>query len=848
MYDHSCEGCPLHLLNKKVCAPAKGPNTDSPRVLFVTGDVRPEGEPWALLQEACKAYGIGDDWAYTSAVKCKIPDSQRNPYQKQVNACAPFLDAEIEAFKPDVVVPLGNVALKRLTGKTGITKFSGRTYESEETDALPYFIFPIIDPAAVLHDEKQLPALEAAFAALQAALSGDSRSLEYPKLSRDEAVAAMYQLRDSGKPYSIDLETTGINPRFNTIRTFSIATGEGEAWWAEWDDSLREPLVDLFLGGGTMIAHNAVFELRWFMYHVLMHTHPETWRTLRWRVDDTKLLYHLLEEEGDGRLTALAKRFTPIGGYDDAMEAAKAHNDEAYATVDLVTLGNYNAGDSDATFRLRQKFRLKLMQKDKRYPGEPLTKLYEEITEPAIWTVAQCELFGRKFDLRKAGELHATLLAEEREAMDEMLAHPTVQEFQTERQRAWQRFRMARMKLSKVLRKTPIAERQPIRDKIDLLEADAPKRLEAWGEYPADTFNPNSTPQVRELLFDRLGVPVLGHTDTGLPATAEKFMLPVIDAHPFVGVYLKWKKANTLRQRYLEKRLLPYVEQDGFVYGSYMIDGTATGRWSSTSPNLQNVAPRLKTLFTSRFAGGSVVECDFSQLELRLMAWACDCEPLLEAFKSGADIHKLTAHRITGIPLDQIDKDTRKKMGKCPNFGLAYGAYPKRFSMEFGFKLPEAERIWKAYHKAYPEIRPFIDRLQATVQRNGWLKGFLGRVRTLPDHDSPDTKTRFHALLAGSNFPIQNLGAEFTTWAFCRAAAEVAALGLRSVPLGATHDSLTFDCPPEEVEQVATICCKWMGPKLHERYPWMTVPMVGDAEAGPSWGEMESIPVTLGTA
>ena len=230
------------------------------------------------------------------------------------------------------------------------------------------------------------------------------------------------------------------------------------------------------------------------------------------------------------------------------------------------------------------------------------------------------------------------------------------------------------------------------------------------------------------------------------------------------------------------------------------------------------------------------------------MAWACGCEPLLDAFKSGEDIHKLTAHRITGLPMEAIDKETRKKMGKCPNFGLAYGAFPKRFSMEFGFPLDEAERIWKAYHRAYPEIKPFITKLQKTVERVGWVKGYLGRVRTLPDHNNPDTKKRFHALLAGSNFPIQNLGAEFTTWAFTRAAREIAERGMQAVPLGATHDSLTFDAPADEVETVVAICKKWMGPKLHERFPWMTVPMVGDGEAGPSWGEMEEVEVTLGAA
>jgi uracil-DNA glycosylase family 4 len=837
--DPSCKRCPLHLASRNVCVGPEGPNPVSPRVVFVTGVPGWDREPRALLRAACEEYGI-EDYCITPVVKCEVP-GQRNPYVREMRACSGYLAHQLAKWSPDVVVPLGNTALQALTNQKGITKYAGRVLDDG-----PYVLLPMLHPSAIVRDERKMPEFETGFAALKTHLEGEKVSHRYKYRDRRATEERLIDMIDGTGPFSIDLETTALNPRFGQIRTFAICEEEGEAWWAQWDDGLRDLLADLLTSGRPMIAHNAVFEVKWLLWHVIRPSGRD-WRTVRWPVEDSLLLHHLIHEEPPHNLSVLAKMHTSIGGYDDEMELFKISNEEAYKTVPITVLGNYNAGDADACFRLQKVFRKRIAKHDRKQPGLGLADLYWEITEPSIWVVAHCELHGRKFDVTKASELHKELLAEEEEALHYMLNHKEVKQYEKDHAAAVAHAASERETLAAQLR---FARKEKQAGMVEALvkareqhDKAAPKPLQAWGGYPEGTWNPNSNTQLPDLLFNRLKTPVRATTDGGAPSAAEKHLVPVQDHHPFIPVYLKWKKANTLRQRYLEKRLLPYVRKDGFVYGSYLIHGTGTGRWSSSDPNLQNIAPRLKDLFVSRFPGGSILEADFSQLELRLVAWASHCEPLLEAFRKGEDVHLKTANGICREKFgrDANGKEERKLFGKTPNFGLTYCAGPQQFAVIGGLSLKDATDIREMWLDLYWQIPAYMKKSQRIVERTGEIQGFLGRVRRLRDHDHYDTGKKFHALLAGSNFPIQNLAAELNAWAFARAAAEIARRGMESLPLGATHDSMTFDCPPDEVYKVGEICRYWMTDAIALRFPWLDIAMGSDPEAGPTWGSMVAL-------
>lgn len=857
----NCTLCPLHLSARTVCLPPRGTNLTNPRVVFV-GDGPTEvedetgqpfgGDPGKLLDMALREYGI-TDYAITYAVRCKPPvggdGRPRKPYVKEMRACAPYLAEELAAWKPQIVVPLGNVALSAIAGVDGgILKHAGRVMGDL---SLPFKVFPIMHPALILRDNTYLGEFEGCFRALQRLMDNKESTIpQYRRLSTDEAIAEIAAI--IGNPdirrWALDFETTGFNPRFDSIRTFSICTKSKEAWWVEWDPKLIPALNDLCRSGKTMVSQNAVFEVRWLLWNVIRAMDPKGWKAVRWDIRDSMLLHHLLDENAPHDLTYLSKTYTDLGGYDDQMNAAMVGDENAYRTIDIPTLGAYNAGDADACFRLERLFTQMLAAEDEKYGPPLLSALYDEVVEPSIFTVAHVELAGRRVDRERVAALHKALLAEEAEAMASMLAHPTVQEFQNQHAQAASLADAKRKRLGDLLRATPKEEKEAIRERIKRFEKVREKPLAAWGSYPEGTFNPNSANQVTELLFDFLKVPVIGFTDSKEPSAAEKFLRPVEAAHPFVGVYLKWKKANTLRQRYLENRIIPNIAADGYIYASYLIHGTETGRWSSSNPNMQNIAPRLKPIFTSRFPGGKIVEIDFSQLELRLIAWATGCKFMLEAYRRGEDLHVNFATKVLKRP--PKDKEERKRKGKTPNFGLAYCASPRRFSLEYGVPLDEAEELHRIWHETNVEVQPWMTSVQRKAERDGWVKGFLGRIRHLPDaqlevpygqRDNPDAKKKIHAKMAASNFPIQNLGGELNSWWFARATLELQRMGLKAVPLGATHDSGTFDCPAHEEETVIRVAVRWMTEEIHKRFPWIGVPLVADPESGPSWGEMKAV-------
>lgn len=860
----NCTLCPLHLSTRNVCLAPRGTNLTNPRVVFVGDNPGHEedenGQPFQgdsgkLLQMAIEEYGV-KDYAITYAVKCRTPQAgdgrPRKPYVKEMRACAPYLADELASWKPEIVVPLGNVALHAIAGvEGGILKYAGRVYEGL---TLPFKVFPIMHPALVLRDNTYLSQFESCFRSLQFLMNGTASKIpNYRRLSTEEATAEIDRIIADPEieRWALDFETTGLNVRFNAIRTFAICTKAGEAWWTEWSDSLREPLYRLILSRKTMVAQNAVFETKALYYHVLAPLNPKGWKVMRWPVRDSLLLHHLIDENSPHDLTYLSKTYTDLGGYDDAMSAALVGDPDAYRNIDLNTLGAYNAGDADACFRCERVFTGMIAKADHKHGPPLVSDLYSEVVEPCIFTVAHCELAGRRIDRDRVAVLHATLLAEEQEAMKVMLADPAVASFQEKHRQAASLADAKRARLGALLRSTPKEEKDAIRERIRLFDKSRPKPLGNWGTYPQGTFNPNSSLQVSELLFDFLGVPVLGFTDSKEPSAAEKYLRPVEAAHPFVAVYLQWKKANTLRQRYLENRIIPNIARDSYIYASYMIHGTETGRWASSNPNMQNMAPRLKTLFTSRFPGGRIVEIDFSQVELRLIAWATQCRFMLDAYLRGEDLHTNFAIRVLGR--EPKDKEERKKKGKTPNFGLAYCASAKRFSLEHGVPLEEAELLREIWHRTNPEVAPWMNSVQRKAERDGWVKGYMGRIRHLPDaqldvppwmRDTPEAKRKVHAKLAASNFPIQNLGSEMNAWAFSRATLELQTAGLKTVPLGATHDSMTFDAPAHEVETVIRCGVRWMTTELARRFPWIEVPLVADPEAGPSWGEMQAVTLT----
>lgn len=816
MYDVSCKKCALHEGVRTVCLPSQGfsPSGKGPRVLFV-GEYptaaadkigKPDGAAYRLLQDSIRQGGLNS--AFTYAAKCAA--GLKAPGVRMIRACRSYLEAEVADMKPDFVVPLGNVGLRAVCEKTGITNFAGRETVSELFPGAR--VVPLMSPAALINDPT--PATEARWVAdfgrLCQIVAGIAVQPRYDRLSSEEAVRWLREVAGSDEQfYSIDFEATHLNPRFGKIRTVALRCADDTVWF-EWTGArdMRRALYDLVVSGKRMVAHNAAFEVKWLLHHVVI---PEVGegaaRRTEWPVGDTMLFHHLLDENAPHGLSGLAKQFTDIGGYDDEVETLTT-NGTAYADLPVETLGQYNGGDADVCYRLYLRFGNEVAA------DKGLSRVYRKVIEPAIWAVAWAEYVGRRIDPEAVAEVRAALLKDETESMAAFLACASVKEY---------------------------------------IEA------EHTGDGK-DEFNPSSAQQMAVLLKDYAGVPLTEVTPEG-QISVRSALLEFHEPHfKVLQHYLAWKRAKTLRNNYLgdypapDKEgsgVLGCVMSDGFLYGSYLLHGTATGRLASRSPNLQNFHRTLRKIVRSRFPGGRIVEADYSQIELRLIAWESGCKRLLDAYAQNIDVHQLTAGLVLGKPVDKVTKDERQDFGKRPNFGLTYGAFPKRFSMEFQLTLAEAKRIHGMWHKAYPQIGRYIKRMHELAEQHGYLTSFMGRKRRLPeaqlevpyfngrpDYGHENWKRKVHGLLAASNFRIQSLGSDLNTWAAARVRRRLAEEGMQTVLIGMTHDSATYDAPAPEIPRLKTIIRETMLDGVKAAFPAITVPLDIDIKEGDSWGDL----------
>lgn len=822
MYDAECRLCPLGGSAATVCVPGSGGATPSPvRVLFVSDHPRaqaearnaPHGPDLRMLHGFCKDAGL-TDYAITYAVKCR-PPTTREPGVKVIRPCRAYLLAELDAYKPEIVVPMGNVALRAVCEQRSITKFAGRPTTSTVPGFEGITVFPLVAPSAILKSPSDAVAARFAadFTRLMQVYKGESVNRLYEKVEPSDMAALMRSWAAAPPPhYSIDFETTHLNPRFGEIRTVAVRVGD-DTFWTPWSGILVRPLFALVASKARMVAHNAAFEVKWLLHHVVIPTIGEAEaRKFEWPVACTQLLHYLLDENPPHALSALSKQFTDKGGYDDEVATFTA-NGGSYADIDIDTLGQYNAGDADVCYDLYLEFAPQVMG------DSGLRNVWRDIMEPALWCVAWAEYDGRRVDPESVDAVRTQLLTEAQAAYDLFTADPAVAQF--------------------------------VKDRLD-------------GDW--SQFNPRSADQMRVLFAEFVRVPLTVETDGGSLSVSQKVLEYHAPKFPILRHYLEWKGAYTLENNYLGqyrcaeypegKAYLGFVEPDGFLYGSYFLHGTVTGRLASSGPNLQNFHKTLRKIVRSRFPGGKIMEADYSQLELRLVAWLANCAPLLLAFQQNRDAHVVTAALVDGIEESEVTPEQRQERGKRPNFGLTYGAFPKRFAFEFQMDLDEATEIHEKWHAAYPEIGQFLDVTRDDAILNGYLRSMTGRIRRLPDaqlevpmyrrsdgtrrpdYKHENWKPRQNALMSASNFPVQSLGSDLNTWAAARVRRAMAQAGMRSRQIGFTHDSATYDVFPGEEDRLSEILTDVMVRQVHEHFPRIAVPLAIDIKAGDSWGEV----------
>lgn len=353
-------------------------------------------------------------------------------------------------------------------------------------------------------------------------------------------------------------------------------------------------------------------------------------------------------------------------------------------------------------------------------------------------------------------------------------------------------------------------------------------------------FNIDSPKQIGELLFDTLKIADKPkRTRTGQYNTSVIELQKYAHQAPVVHDILDYREVKKLLSTYVDA--LPELVESatGRIHANFNQAVAATGRLSSSNPNLQNIpvrdarGKRIREAFISRFDGGLLLSADYSQIELRLLAHVCQDEHMLAAFRAGHDIHASTAAKIFGIPQAEVSKPQRE-MAKRVNFGIVYGISPYGLSQQLSIAVGEAARFMEDYFSVFPGVKRYMDSTIAQARAAGYTKTLWGRRRHLPDLHAEAAQARAAAERTAINTPIQGSAADIIKRAMVDVAREMNAANMQSVLIIQVHDELLFDVAPGELSPLSELVTRCM-----EGAAKLDVPLVVDLASGTSWGALE---------
>lgn len=352
-----------------------------------------------------------------------------------------------------------------------------------------------------------------------------------------------------------------------------------------------------------------------------------------------------------------------------------------------------------------------------------------------------------------------------------------------------------------------------------------------------ETFNIGSPMQLSHVLFDVMGLPTKGlkKTKRGYYSTNAKVLSDLARDHEIVRLILDWREKSKIKSTYLDT-LGPLRRGDGRVHTTYNQTITATGRLSSSDPNLQNIPTRSelgRTVKTAFSAGeGSVfLAVDYSQIELRLLAHLSGDEHLVRAFNEGEDFHAETAARVFGVPVSEVTPDLRSR-AKAVNFGIVYGQQAYGLSQSLHISMTEARDMIDRYYEAYPGVRTFLDNVVARAKQTGYAETMYGRRRHIPELKAKNPQLRGFGERTAMNHPMQGTAADIIKIAMARVSRRLEEEGFAAHMILQVHDELDFECPIDEVERLTTMVRDVM-----EHVVDLRVPLIAEASIGITWAD-----------
>ena len=353
-------------------------------------------------------------------------------------------------------------------------------------------------------------------------------------------------------------------------------------------------------------------------------------------------------------------------------------------------------------------------------------------------------------------------------------------------------------------------------------------------ELAGESFNINSTRQLGEILFEKLHLPVQKKTKTGYSTDIE-VLEQLRGTHPIVERIIDYRQVMKLKSTYIDGLLHVIHPDDGRIHSSFNQAVTATGRISSTEPNLQNIpvreemGRRVRKVFVASDEDYLLVDADYSQIELRVLAHISGDPTFMEAFIRNQDIHRRTASEIFGVPMEQVTGEQRSS-AKAVNFGIVYGISDFGLSRNLGISRAKAKKYIESYLQRYPKVQEYMERIVEEGKKDGYVTTLLNRRRELPELKSRNYNIRSFGERVALNTPIQGTAADIIKKAMIQVHGELEKRSLRSRLILQVHDELIIDAYKPELEEVVKLVRDQMENAMH-----LSVPVVVDIGTGTSW-------------
>lgn len=847
--DKNCTLCKLHQSTDNVCLLGQGDHPsevmiigEAPNASYEAGNDAFGGRAGSLLKEAIEDVGIElEDVYVTHAVSCRPPEN-RSPSKAEIKACAAWVRYQVKHVKPRFVLLLGNAALQSITGAPGIKKMRGKPFEKDGVVYLPTW-----HPNFVLHDDRQLPILQNDLKLFKRIIEFGGipreRELDYRIVDSRRVFNAM--LRDLKGTVAIDLETTRLYP-FTTELDLKVERGEA---------SKHEQARHKKAHGEKQPAGSTAWKMP-KVVSIQFATAKHQWvlpaeaagvfnpdefadmlEELTDKLEDCYTVYH------NGKFdalwmwvrygvrwhvdfdTMLAHYMIDENSRHGLKELAQLYYGAPDWDVDVstkTTWSNRNAkyAAHDVFYTRKLRFTLgKLLHED-----GLVKRVFDKIMMPCVGLFVEAEYDGIFIDKSKMDDAEEYLREEHAKAKAEL-------------------------------------------DEYGFPDWADPKTGVNWG----------SPQQVGKLFFDTLKLKPLDKTKGGGNSVSESVLMRL--DHPCAGALLKWRAADKQLNAFIEG-WKPFIDLNGYLHPSFKLHGTVTGRLSCERPNLQQV-PRDKRIRSLIYAplGWHLLEVDLSQIELRITAELSSDPAMLHAFRTGVDIHWLTAikeiARGAGMKEEVIEtayryaqkkmsyaesietllvmgpdiaaelmeewKELRKK-AKAINFGYVFGMWWKKFKIyardNYGVILDDrqAQESRISFFETYTKLDKWHDRQRRFARMNGYVRSLSGRKRRLPDAQSPkDTPERAEALRQAINSPVQSFANELNLMAALQLRSEY---GRNVVKLcGTVHDACLLRVREDKVVEVHDRMLEIMrGPDLLKEFEIeLNVPIEADAKIGP-WG------------